>query len=75
MAKPHARFCSSGCLDGRTPFKVKEEGLFVSKAVHCVIGVNRDGLKDIMGMYLGRSEGASFWLGVLFDIHLRMIWT
>ena len=54
-------------------FKVKEEGRIVSKAVYCVIGVNREGLKDILGMYLGHSEGASFWLGVLSDLRSRGI--
>lgn len=52
-------------------FKVKEDGRIVSKAVYCVIGVNQDGLKDILGMYLGHSEGASFWLGVLSDLRSR----
>lgn len=54
-------------------FKVREEGRIVSKAVYCVIGVNREGLKDILGMYLGHSEGASFWLGVLSDLRSRGI--
>lgn len=54
-------------------FKVKEEGRIVSKAVYCVIGANRDGLKDILGMYLGHSEGSSFWLGVLSDLRSRGI--
>lgn len=54
-------------------FKVKQENKIVSKAVYCVIGVNREGYKDILGMYLGRSEGASFWLGVLSDLRSRGI--
>jgi putative transposase len=54
-------------------FKIKEDGHIVNKAVYCVIGVNREGLKDILGMYLGHSEGASFWLGVLSDLRSRGI--
>lgn len=54
-------------------FKVKEQGRIVSKAVYCIIGVNRDGLKDVLGMYLGQNEGASFWLGVLSDLRSRGI--
>lgn len=54
-------------------FKVKEENRIINKAVYCVIGVNRDGYKDILGMYLGYSEGASFWLGVLSDLQSRGI--
>jgi len=54
-------------------FKVKESGRIVNKAVYCVIGVNREGIKDLLGMYLGQSEGASFWLGVLTDLRERGI--
>lgn len=54
-------------------FKVKQDGRIINKAVYCVIGVNREGLKDILGMYLGESEGASFWLGVLTDLRSRGI--
>ena len=52
-------------------FKVKQENKIVSKAVYCVIGINKEGFKDILGMYLGHSEGASFWLGVLSDLRSR----
>lgn len=54
-------------------FKVKEDNKIVNKAVYCVIGINREGYKDILGMYLGHSEGASFWLGVLSDLKSRGI--
>lgn len=54
-------------------FKVKQDNKIVSKAVYCVIGINKEGYKDILGMYLGHSEGASFWLGVLTDLRTRGI--
>jgi transposase-like protein len=54
-------------------FKVKEEGRIVNKAVYCVMGANREGLKDILGMYLGHSEGAAYWLGVMSDLRSRGI--
>jgi putative transposase len=54
-------------------FKVKDEGRIQNKAVYCVIGANRDGFKDILGMYLGQSEGSAFWLGVLSDLRARGI--
>ena len=54
-------------------FKVKDQGRIVSKAVYCIIGTNRDGLKDVLGMYLGENEGASYWLGVLSDLRSRGI--
>jgi len=54
-------------------FKVKQENKIVTKAVYCVIGTNTTGYRDILGMYLGHSEGARFWLGVLSDLKARGI--
>jgi transposase-like protein len=52
-------------------YKVKEDNAIQSKAVYLVIGIDRDGLKDLVGMYVGHGESASFWLGVMNDIHRR----
>lgn len=54
-------------------FKIREEGKVISKAFYSVLGVNKDGRKDILGMYLSENEGAHFWLGVLNDLHARGI--
>jgi transposase-like protein len=52
-------------------YKVREQGSIRSKAVYCVIGVNREGMKDLLGLYIGESEGARFWLNVLSDLQNR----
>lgn len=52
-------------------FKVRKDGRVVSLAVYCVIGVNNEGHKSLLGMYLGESEGAKFWLTVLTDLRQR----
>lgn len=52
-------------------YKVKEEGTIKTKAVYCVIGLNREGIKDLLGLYIGESEGARFWLSVLTDLQSR----
>jgi putative transposase len=54
-------------------FKVREEGKVVSKAIYSVLGVNAEGCKEILGIYLSDSEGARFWLDVLNDLHRRGI--
>jgi transposase-like protein len=54
-------------------FKIREEGKVVSKAFYSVLGVNKDGRKDILGMYLSENEGAHFWLSVLNDLRARGI--
>lgn len=52
-------------------YKVKEEGAIKTKAVYCIIGVNREGVKDLLGLYISENEGARFWLNVLTDIQNR----
>ena len=52
-------------------YKVRHEGRVVSRAVYCVIGLNQDGHKELLGLYIGESEGAKFWLGVLTDLSNR----
>lgn len=52
-------------------YKVREDNAIKTKAVYCLIGVNREGIKDLLGMYIGQAESARFWLSVLNDIHRR----
>lgn len=52
-------------------YKVRHEGRVVSRAVYCIIGVNQEGYKDLLGLYIGENEGAKFWLQVLTDLHNR----
>jgi transposase-like protein len=52
-------------------FKVRREGRVVSMAVYCILGVDQEGKKDLLGMHLGESEGAKFWLQVLTDLKSR----
>ncbi len=52
-------------------YKVKEEGAIKTKAVHCLLGVNREGIKDLLGLYISENEGARFWLDVMSDIQNR----
>ncbi|WP_149240312.1 IS256 family transposase [Dyadobacter sp. 32] len=52
-------------------YKVRDGGRVVTRAVYNVLGVNRDGYKDLIGMYVSESEGANFWLSVLTDLKSR----
>ena len=52
-------------------YKVREDGRYVSKAFYTVLGVNLEGKKEILGLYLNESEGAKFWLQVLTDLSNR----
>ena len=52
-------------------FKVREDGRVKSKAAYVIMGVNIEGKKDILGIWVGEEEGAKFWLAVLTDIQNR----
>ncbi|WP_149240180.1 IS256 family transposase [Dyadobacter sp. 32] len=52
-------------------YKVRDGGRVVTRAVYNVLGVNRHGYKDLIGMYISESEGANFWLSVLTDLKSR----
>ena len=52
-------------------YKVKDGGKVVSRAVYNVLAVNKEGRKELIGMYVSESEGANFWLSVLTDLKAR----
>ena len=49
-------------------YKVKVDGKIQHKALYNVLGINKDGLKQVLGMYISEREGANFWLAVLTDL-------
>lgn len=52
-------------------FKVRESSKVINKTIYLAVGLNRDGKKEVLGMWLGKNESASFWLGVLTDLKAR----
>lgn len=54
-------------------YKVRHEGRVVNRAVYCIIGLNQEGYKELLGMYIGEHEGSKFWLQVLTDLQNRGI--
>ncbi len=52
-------------------FKVRQEGHIVSKAAYVVIGVDLEGMKEVLGIWVGEAESAKFWLSVLSEIKSR----
>nr|WP_274654616.1 IS256 family transposase [Paenibacillus humicola] len=52
-------------------FKVKQDGAIVNKAAYMVIGIDLDGNKDVLGMWIGENESAKFWLSVLNELKNR----
>ncbi len=52
-------------------YKVRQDGKIVNKAVYIIIGTDIDGMKEILGMWIGEQESSKFWLKVLTDIQSR----
>lgn len=57
-------------LDGIV-FKVRKDARVINKCVYTVLGINMDGRKDILGIWISENESASFWLSVCNDLKNR----
>lgn len=57
-------------LDG-LHFKVRDEGKIVNKCGYTALGINTEGIKEIIGIWIGETEGAKFWLGILNELKNR----
>lgn len=52
-------------------FKVRKDNAIVSKAAYAVIGVNVEGKKDVLGIWIGSAESSKYWLLVLNELKNR----
>lgn len=52
-------------------FKVREDSRVIHKTVYLAVGLNREGRKEVLGMWLGKTESSSFWTSVLTDLKAR----
>ena len=52
-------------------YNVRCEGRIVKKAVYIAIGINMDGIKEVLGMYVGENESAKYWLSILNGLKNR----
>lgn len=51
--------------------KIRDEGTVKNKAVYLALGIQRDGTKEVLGMWIQQSEGAKFWLAVMNELKHR----
>jgi len=54
-------------------YKIRENHQIVNKAAYIVLGVNLEGYKEILGIWVGESESSKFWLNVLTELKSRGI--
>ncbi|MDD4550020.1 MAG: IS256 family transposase [Syntrophomonadaceae bacterium] len=52
-------------------FKVREEGHVINKAAYVAIGIDLDGQKDVLGLWIGENESAKYWLNILNELNNR----
>ena len=53
--------------------KVRKDGKVTSKAAYVCLGINEDGIKEVLGIYIGENESSTYWLSVLTDLQNRGI--
>ena len=51
--------------------KVRDNGAVRVKALYLAIGVNLDGIKEVLGLWMAQTEGAKFWLQVVTELKNR----
>ncbi len=51
--------------------KIREDKRVINKAVYLALGINADGQKELLGMWISQNEGAKFWLNVLTELKNR----
>lgn len=52
-------------------FKVRDGATVRNKAIYLAIGVNMDGMKEVLGLWIAQTEGAKFWLQVVTELKNR----
>lgn len=59
-------------MDGMV-FKVRENAKVIHKTIYIAIGLRKDGRKEVLGLWLGKTESAAFWMTVLTDMKARSL--
>ncbi len=52
-------------------YKVRDGGRIINRAAYVVLGINIEGNKDILGIWIGENESSKFWLGILNELKNR----
>lgn len=56
---------------GALMVKGRDNGHIINKAVYLTIGINLDGAKEVLGLWIAQTEGAKFWLSVVTELKNR----
>ncbi len=70
QVRPLSRMYPILHLDG-LHFKVRDTGKIVNRCAYILLGINEEGRKEVLGIWIGETEGAKFWMQVLTEIKNR----
>jgi transposase-like protein len=51
--------------------KLRQDKQVINKSIFLALGINTDGQKELMGMWIAENKGAKFWLNVLTELQSR----
>jgi transposase-like protein len=52
-------------------FSVREDGIVKKLAAYVVLGINLEGIKEVLGLYIGQNESSKYWLGIFNELKNR----
>ena len=52
-------------------YHVRQDGRIIKKAVYIAIGINLEGIKDVLGLWIGENESSKYWLSVINELKNR----
>lgn len=70
QARPLAEIYPIIFLDA-VHYSVRTNGKIIKRAAYVVLGINMEGIKDVLGIYIGENESSKFWMQVLSDMKSR----
>lgn len=70
LSRPLKKIYPVVYIDG-IRFQVKEDNQFIEKSVYIVIGINTEGIKEVLGFWISESESAKYWMSVFNDLKSR----
>lgn len=72
MAESHPKCDLPDCLSGLYfVLKIRQNNRVINQSMYLALGINREGRKELLGMWLAENEGAKFWLSVLSELKNR----
>jgi putative transposase len=71
MARQTFRFSLPHCLPRLFSRKIRQDKHVINKAIYLALGVNIEGHKELLGMWISENEGAKFSLNVLTELQNR----